>query len=201
MKTDSTGFDNADVTRRLIRRGDPAASLAAVSADRLARLTEDAMTTTPSTRPATRPRPGLRTWLIAGAGTLAAGAAAAVILPTLLTPSVTVLQLSDADPLTTMCLEITPEVVAASDLAFRAEVTGIANGVVSLRVTERFAGDVGDIVQVQQGDDMPIDGAPLVFVDGATYLVSTDGTTIGSCGESGIVSPELEAIYDAAFPG
>jgi hypothetical protein len=194
--------DSADVTRRLIARGDPAATLAAVSADRLNRLTEDAMTTPLSTRPApARPRPGLRTWLIAGAGTLAAATAAAVVLPGLLTPSITVLELSDADPLTTMCLEITPDVVAAADIAFRADVTSIEGGIVSLRVTERFAGQVGDIVQVEQGDDEPIDGAPLVFVDGATYLVATDGTTIGSCGESGIVSPELEAIYDAAFPG
>jgi hypothetical protein len=198
--------ENSDATRGLIRRVDPAAALAPVSADRLTRLTEDAMTTEPTTRPAVDPaprsRPGLRTWLIAGAGTLAAGAAAALVLPTLLAPpTVTTLQLSNTDPLTTMCLEITPDVVAASDIAFRAEVTGIEGGVVSLRVTERFAGEVGDIVQVDQGDDEPIDGAPLVFVDGATYLVSTEGTTIGSCGESGIVSPELEAIYDAAFPG
>ena len=195
-----------DATRRLIRRVDPAATLAPASADRLDRLTEDAMTTEPTTRPAaesaSRPRPGLRTWLIAGAGTLAAGAAAALVLPALLAPpTVTTLQLSNSDPLTTMCLEITPDVVAASDLAFRAEVTGIDGGIVSLRVTERFAGEVGDIVRVEQGDIEPIDGAPLVFVDGATYLVATDGTTIGSCGESGIVSPELEAIYDAAFPG
>jgi hypothetical protein len=193
-------------TRHLIQRVDPAATLAPVSADRLTRLTENAMTTEPTTRPAAesapRTRPGLRTWLLAGAGTLAAGAAAALVLPTLLAPpTVTTLQLSNTDPLTTMCLEITPDVVAASDIAFRAEVTGIEGGVVSLRVTERFAGEVGDIVQVDQGDDEPIDGAPLVFVDGATYLVSTEGTTIGSCGESGIVSPELEAIYDAAFPG
>jgi hypothetical protein len=198
--------EEADATRRLIGRIDPAAALAPVSADRLTRLTEDAMTTEPTTRPAAetapRSRPGLRTWLIAGAGTLAAGAAAALVLPALLAPpTVTTLQLSTTDPLTTMCLEITPDVVAAADIAFRAEVTGIEGGVVSLRVTERFAGEVGDIVQVQQGDDEPIDGAPLVFVDGATYLVATEGTTIGSCGESGIVSPELEAIYDAAFPG
>jgi hypothetical protein len=198
--------DKADDMRRLIGRADPAATLAPVSDARLTRLTEDAMTTEPTTRPATetatRPRPGLRTWLIAGAGTLAAGAAAAVVLPALLAPpTVTTLQLSDADPLTSMCLEITPDVVSAADLAFRAEVTGIEGGIVSLRVTERFAGEVGDVVQVQQGDDIPIDGAPLVFVDGATYLVATEGTTIGSCGESGIVSPELEAIYDAAFPG
>jgi hypothetical protein len=193
--------DEADATRRLIARADPAATLAAVSADHLTRLTEDAMTTEhPTTAP--RSRPGLRTWLVAGAGTLAAGAAAAAILPGLLAPpTVTTLELSDADPLTTMCLEITPDVVAAADLAFRADVTSIEGGIVSLRVTERFAGEVGDIVQVEQGDIEPIDGAPLVFVEGATYLVATDGTTIGSCGESGIVSPELEAIYDAAFPG
>jgi hypothetical protein len=197
--------ENSDATRGLIRRVDPAATLAPVSADRLARLTEDAMNTDTTTRPVAetaRSRPGWRTWVVAGAGTLAAGAAAALVLPALLAPpTVTTLQLSDTDPLTTMCLEITPEVVAASDIAFRAEVTGIEGGVVSLRVTERFTGEVGDIVQVEQGDDEPIDGAPLMFVDGATYLVATSGTTIGSCGESGIVSPELEAIYDAAFPG
>lgn len=197
--------ENSDATRGLIRRVDPASTLAPVSADRLTRLTEDAMTTDTTTRPAaetTRSRPGWRTWVIAGTGALAAGAAAVLVLPGLLAPpTVTTLQLSDTDPLTTMCLEITPEVVAASDIAFRAEVTGIEGGIVSLRVTERFAGEVGDIVQVEQGDDEPIDGAPLMFVDGATYLVATSGTTIGSCGESGIVSPELEAIYDAAFPG
>jgi hypothetical protein len=197
--------ENGDATRGLIRRVDPAATLAPVSADRLTRLTEDAMSTELTTRPpaeTTRSRPGWRTWVIAAAGTLAAGAAAALVLPTLLVPStVTTLELSNTDPLTQMCLEITPEVVAAADLAFRAEVTGIEGGIVSLRVTERFAGEVGDIVQVTQGDDEPIDGAPLLFVDGATYLIATEGTTIGSCGESGIVSPELEAIYDAAFPG
>lgn len=161
------------------------------------------MSTEPTTRPAsTAPaRRGLRTWLIVGTATLAAGAAAAVVLPSLLAPpSVTVLQMSASDPMS-MCLEITPDVVAAADLAFRADVTGIEGGVVTLTVTERFAGDVGDIVRVEQGGDVPIDGAPIKFVDGATYLVATDGTTIGSCGESGIVSPELEAIYDAAFPG
>jgi hypothetical protein len=191
-----------DDTRRLIGRVDPAASLAPVSDVRLTRLTEDAMSTETTPRPVVRTRPGLRTWAIAGAGTLAAAAAAAVVLPSLLAPpSVTTLQLSDADPLTTMCIQITPDVVAAADIAFRGEVTSIHDGIVSIHVTERFAGDVGDIVQVAQGEAIPIDGAPLVFVDGETYLVATQGTTIGNCGESGIVSPELEAIYDAAFPG
>lgn len=46
-------------------------------------------------------------------------------------------------------------------------------------------------------------GAPLVFVDGATYLVATQGTPIGYCGRlrqwHGVAV--LEAIDDAAFPG
>lgn len=158
------------------------------------------MTTATPTH-ARSPRP-VRPWLVAGGGVLAAGAAAAFLVPALLAPpSVTVLRLSDADPVTQMCLEITPDVVAGADLAFRAEVTGIEGGTVTLRVTERFAGEVSDLVQVAQGDDTPIDGAPLVFAAGETYLISTDSDVIGSCGESGVASPELEAIYDAAFPG
>jgi len=193
---------NPDDTRRLLAGADPAAALAPVSDDHLYRLAEDAMTSPTPTPIRSTARPSARTWAFAGVGALVLGAAA-VAIPVLLAPAptVTVLQLSDADPMTTMCAQITPEIVAGGDLAFRAEVTGIDGGIVSLRVTERFQGDVGDVVQVAQGDDEPIDGAPLVFVAGETYLISTSNETIGSCGESGIVSPELEAIYDAAFPG
>jgi hypothetical protein len=202
--------ENADI-RRVIRRADPAATLAPVSADRLTRLTENALTTELSTtdstaRPAASPpkRSGfaLRGLVVAGAGVLAAGAAAALVLPGLVTPpTVTVLALDAGDQLTTICLENTPETVATSELAFRAEVTGIDGGTVSLRVLERIKGDVGDVVQVEQGDAEPIDGAPIVFIDGETYLIASDGSTIGSCSASGIVSPELEALFDAAFPG
>lgn len=195
--------EDADATRRRIARADPAASLAPVSADRLTRLTEEAMTTepTPSRPEAARPRP-LRTWILAGAGALAAGAAAAIVLPALLAPAptVTTLTLEQTDA-TAMCMALTPELIAQSELAFRADVTGIEGGVVSLRVTERFQGEVGDIVQFAQGDDEPIDGAPIVFENGATYLISSDGSTVGGCSGSGIATPELEALFDAAFPG
>ena len=200
--------EHGDDMRRLLRRADPAASLAPVGDDRITRLAEDAMntdTTTPkipAAQPAPSPRPGPLRWVFVGAGALAAGAAAAFVLPALLAPpTVTTLQLSDADPLTQMCAQITPEIVASGDLAFRADVESIEGGVVTLRVTERFQGEVGDFVRVEQGDDEPIDGAPIVFRAGETYLVSTSAETIGSCGESGIATPELEAIYAEAFPG
>lgn len=196
--------EGSGVDRRLLARIDPAASLAPVSDERLTRLTEDAMTTdTTPARPEAQPRQRpWRTWVIAGAGTLAAGAAAAIVLPALLAPAptVTTLTMEPVDA-SAMCLALTPELVAESELAFRADVTGIDGGVVSLRVTERFQGEVGDVVQVAQGDDVPLDGAPIVFENGATYLISTDGTSVSSCSASGVVTPELEALFDAAFPG
>jgi hypothetical protein len=196
MNDEGSGID-----RRLLARVDPAASLAPVGDERLTRLTEDAMTTdTTPARPEAQPRQRpWRTWAIAGAGMLAAGAAAAIVLPALLAPAPT-LTMEPVDA-SAMCLALTPELVAESELAFRADVTGIDGGVVSLRVTERFQGEVGDVVQVAQGDDVPLDGAPIVFENGATYLISTDGTTVSSCSASGVVTPELEALFDAAFPG
>jgi hypothetical protein len=102
---------------------------------------------------------------------------------------------------TAMCMALSPELIRQGELAFRADVTGIDAGIVTLQVTERFQGDVGDLVQVEQGDGVPIDGAPIVFENGATYLISSDGETIGGCSGSGVASPELEALFDEAFPG
>lgn len=157
-------------------------------------------TSVPSEAPA-RPR-ALRPWMLAGAGAVAAGAAAAIVLPALLAPAPTVTTLAlESSDATAMCMALSPELLRQGALAFRADVTGIDGGVVTLQVTERFQGEVGDLVQVQQGDDIPIDGAPIVFQDGASYLISSDGTTIGGCSGSGVVSPELEALFDEAFPG
>ena len=158
--------------------------------------------TTETTPTAARPVRSLRPWLLAGVGTLAAGAAAAFVLPALLAPApnVTTLTLEGTDA-TAMCMALSPELLQQSELAFRADVTSIEGGIVTLQVTERFQGEVGDVVQVAQGDDEPIDGAPIVFQDGATYLISSDGETVGGCSGSGVVTPELEALFDAAFPG
>lgn len=156
-------------------------------------------TTTPASTP-TRPR-ALRPWILAGAGTLAAGVAAAVVLPGLLAPpTVTTLTLEPTNA-TAMCMALSPELLRQGELAFRADVTGIDGGIVTLQVTERFQGDVGDLVQVEQGDGVPIDGAPIVFDAGESYLISSDGETIGSCSGSGVASPELEALFAEAFPG
>lgn len=194
-----------DDLRRMIARVDPAAALAPASADQITRLTEEAMSETPQTTLPTAPaapRSRARVWALAAVGAVAVAGAAAIAVP-LLTPApvVTTLTLADVDPLTAICLENTPETVGQAEYAFRAEVTGIEAGTVSLRVLDDFQGDIGDIVEVEQGDGVPIDGAPIVFQDGATYLVTTDGETVGGCSPSGIESPELLELFEAAFGG
>jgi hypothetical protein len=99
-----------------------------------------------------------------------------------------------------MCAQVTPEAVAGAGTSFRADVRSIADGTVTLSVSERFAGEVGDTVTVTQGVGAGIDGEPIVFVDGESYLLSatTDGVII-TCGVSGIADEGLTAVYDAAF--
>ncbi|MEW1836142.1 hypothetical protein [Microbacterium sp. NPDC079995] len=190
-----------DDLRRLIRRADPSASLAPLREDRLTRLTEDTMT---RTEPAPAgARTSRRGWLVAGGGIVVAAAAAALLLPMALTSPVapTRLELAPGGGLTAMCAQITPEVIGQAEDAFRATVTSIDDGVVTLSVDDRFAGEVGDTVEVAQGEDTAVDGAPIVFEDGTTYLIAATDGVVATCGVSDVDSPELEALYQEAFPG
>ncbi|CAN3701172.1 hypothetical protein MMX123_01165 [Microbacterium sp. MM2322] len=145
-------------------------------------------------------RPGLLLGAI-GAG---AAAIAAVVLavPVIVGTSVvaTALTQPGAGGPAAMCAQVTPEAVAAAGTSFRAHVRSIADGTVTLSVDERFDGEVGDTVTVAQGVGAGIDGEPIVFVEGETYLISasTDGVII-TCGVSGIADAGLTAVYDAAF--
>ncbi|KZX22334.1 hypothetical protein ACH61_00487 [Rathayibacter tanaceti] len=98
-----------------------------------------------------------------------------------------------------MCSPVTAAALAPAQLAFRAEVRSIDRRTVTLRVLERFAGEVGDSVTVGQGRESAVDGAPIAFETGVDYLIAADGDTILTCGLSGQSSPELAALYREAF--
>jgi len=66
-------------------------------------------------------------------------------------------------------------------------------------VTERFAGEVADRVEVTQVDAIDSDFSSVPFELGGSYLVAAGHGTVRGCGLSGPDSPELRAIYDAAF--
>lgn len=181
-----------DQTRRLLQSADPARTLPALRSDDLHRRMETAMTPTPATSQSKK-----RGWIFAGAGGVALAAAAALLIPTAVGPamgSTTLDQVASGGP-AAMCAEVTPESIAAGDSAFRADVAGVDGQVVTLRVTDRFKGDVKDTVITTQGDGAGIDGEPLVFEPGTSYLITTREGVIASCGLSGPDTPELNALY------
>ena len=191
---------DAHELRRLIRAADPASSLAPLRDDQLARLAEDAMTQNPARTTARRRAP-----LFAGLGALAGGLAAAAVALTLAFGPGSAPTRLDQPPagsgLSAMCAVVTAEAIADSDTAFRAEVTGIDGDVVTLSVLDVLHGEVGDTVTAPQGGGTAIDGEPLQFAEGATYLLVTRDGVISTCGLSGEDSPELEALYTEAFGG
>ncbi len=187
-------------TRRLLRAADPASSLPPLRSDQIVRLMEDTVNTqnTP-----TRARVTRRGLLAGGLGVgVAAVAAAAFAVPALVGTSMAATELTQpvAGGPAAMCAQVTPDAVASIGTAFRADVTGIDDGTVTLSVTERFEGEVGDTVTVAQGTGGGVDGEPIVFVDGETYLISANGDgMIVTCGVSGVADAGLTAVYEAAF--
>ncbi|MCO7219138.1 hypothetical protein [Klenkia sp. PcliD-1-E] len=180
-----------DLMARL-RAADPLPDLPPLAPERLDQLLEDTVTSTAA--PTRRPRALL---LAAAAAVVVGGAALAL---TDQDGGTTTLALAPPD-VSASCAALTPELLAGSDVAFAGRVTAISGGVVTLETVQRFAGDVGGTVEVAQGDGSVVDGAPITFEQGRTYLLTADDGTIGSCSGSGPDSPELRALFDQAFGG
>ena len=96
---------------------------------------------------------------------------------------------------------MTPETLRAQEQAFAARAIAVDGNTVTLEVTKRFTGTVADRVVVQQSDAITSDFSNVRFEVGKSYLVSAGDGTIRGCGLSGTDSPELRALYDAAFGG
>ncbi|ROQ04258.1 hypothetical protein EDF54_2460 [Rathayibacter sp. PhB93] len=210
-----TAIEDSEL-RRLVRSTDPAEGLAPLTRAQLAEHRERAMGGQATGGPAvggqgTDPhdsdpaavRRRRSPWLIVGVGALAVGAAASLLLPFALGVttggSASALRLPATGGPMDMCAPVTAEALAPSQLAFRAEVASIDDGTVTLRVIDRFAGDVGDAVTVTQAAESAVDGAPIVFERGIDYLIAADGDTILTCGLSAADSPELTSLYREAF--
>ncbi|RII94448.1 hypothetical protein DZF95_03940 [Clavibacter michiganensis] len=182
-----------------LRRADPASDLTPLPAWQLERLKETAMNAPTCTLPApARPR----TFAFAGAGTLAAAAIVGgiVVAAPGSRAAVTTLAVTPAGGPAAACAPVTAEALATSTLAFRATVTSVTDQVATLEVDDVFTGDVGDTVTIPQGDEtQPIDGAAPVFEVGTSYLVSTMGDMVNTCGLTAIDSAALETLYEQAF--
>lgn len=115
----------------------------------------------------------------------------------------TVLELSggDTDPMMMSCLAPDATIVAQSPVAFRGVVDTIADDVVTLTVDEWYQGGDADVVTVTAPLGMEALIGGIAFEPGQPYLVSAYDGVVSYCGLSGPATPELQQMYDAAFPG
>jgi hypothetical protein len=186
--------------RATIAAADPAADTPGLRADQTIALTQQAVAAAQMTPLHRSPRRPLMTGILAGSAVAIVAIVAAIAIPLSNTPAPEPMTLEQV-PGGTSAKCIAPDaamLAQSSDMMFRADVSGISDGIVTLDVTAALVGDPGSVVEVAQGDGLISDGGPLVFEDGATYLLATSDGVILSCGLSGIASPELESIYAEA---
>lgn len=193
--------DDDRILREQLSAADPARAIAPLPETWLDHRMEQIMTET-KTAPAAPERSARRAWvpLVGIAAALAIGAA--IVVPLTLGGSPTTEQLAQPEGggiSSGSCLAVTPEGLLAQEQAFAARVITVDGNTVTLEVTERFAGEVADRVEVQQVEAITSDFSGVPFELGKSYLVAAGDATIRGCGLSGTDSPELRAIYDAAF--
>jgi hypothetical protein len=102
-----------------------------------------------------------------------------------------------------MCMQVSPELLRDADqVAFEGTVTQLDGRVATLSVDRWFAGEEVDEVVVTGAaeNEVALLGG-VIFEDGGHYLISAVDGDVRSCGLSGEVTPELQAIYDEAFGG
>ena len=198
-----------------LRAHDPAASLPPAEPARVARLLEDTMShdvDTPLTHESrengTHDRSPL-TWLVAAAALLViAGVGVFAVVggdddpqaPTAQDPAPTVVELSARPPVAAKCAVPTAELLGNQETAFDGTVSAIADGTVTLDVTEWYRGGPADQVTV---DAPPTDMQALVgaadFKAGQRYLVSANDGFVTVCGFTAAYSDDLAALYAEAF--
>jgi hypothetical protein len=195
--------DDNRTLREQLRAADPANRTAPLPETWLDHRMAQIMTEK-TTTPAVPARSTRRRWvpLVGVAAAVVIGAAIAVPLALGGTPTTERL----ADPSgggisSGSCLPVTPKGLRAQEQAFAARVIAVDGDMVTLEVTKRFAGPVADRVEVRQSHAINSDSSSITFELGKSYLVSAGDATIRGCGLSGTDSPELRAIYNAAFGG
>lgn len=99
------------------------------------------------------------------------------------------------------CMALTPELLRDVPLAFAGTVTTVEGEHATLTVDEWFIGGDATTVSVFAPDGFEALIGSIDFQEGKSFLVSAYDGVVNYCGFSGEETPELRAIYDAAFGG
>ncbi len=200
----NSAHDDEHLARRL-RDLDPAREVAPLPEHRI----EEIMTRTTTQYPSDDTQPidlselkdRRRTRLAAGFAAVAAAAAivTAVVISRPAPGETLALDLPPDGGAMMSCLQITPDVIAGNDVAFEGRVTSIDGDNVTLEVLHQYTGEAASAVTIPQGTDDLIELTIGRLEVGETYLISAVDGVVATCGQSGVSSPELKAIYEAAF--
>jgi hypothetical protein len=114
-----------------------------------------------------------------------------------------VLELStgEVDPTLQSCIQMTPEIIAGAEVAFRA-IVDTANGeIVTMTIDQWYTGGDAQVVTLTAPAGMEALIGGIDFRPGQPYLVTATSGVVNYCGMSGAATPELQALFDQAFPG
>lgn len=100
------------------------------------------------------------------------------------------------------CAVPSAETLATFDTAFAGTVTSLEDGTATLAVDQWYAGGDAETVTVTTPTkDLAALLMAVEFEKGKSYLVSATDGRVTLCGFTAETTPELQAIYDEAFPG
>lgn len=116
-------------------------------------------------------------------------------------PSVLELSGGDVDPAMMSCLAVDATIIAESPVAFRGVVDAVEADTITLTVDEWYRGGDADVVTITAPLGMEALIGGIAFEVGQPYLISAYDGVVSYCGMSGPATPELQQMYDAAFPG
>ncbi len=100
------------------------------------------------------------------------------------------------------CAMPSAETLGTFDTAFAGTVTAIDGGTATLSVDQWYAGGDGASTVTVESPSKDLQDLLMAvdFEQGKSYLVSATDTRVTLCGFTAERSPELEALYDEAFP-
>jgi hypothetical protein len=99
------------------------------------------------------------------------------------------------------CMAVSPELLRDVPVAFAGTVTAIEGEIVTLDVDQWFTDGDATVVTVTAPAGLEALIGSVPFVVGEQFLISAYDGTVNYCGFSGPRTPELLAVYEAAFPG
>ena len=102
------------------------------------------------------------------------------------------------DNVAQMCIQISPELLADMQVAFKGTVQTSENGIVTLTIDQAYKGTDAQVATLVAPEGMEALIGGVTFEPGQQYLITATDGVVNYCGFSGPATPELQALFDAS---